>query len=136
MKVVVFSPHAAHDPAALPPGHDVSAVSWQDAGRPDDIGLPKPEHGRLVAEVLRRTAWGRAALTLTFLDRGAVFHRATARDARVFDAVRHADLIVATDRDACYAAWKWQRRARRHGRRIRAALGYPAARALIEETAR
>ncbi len=136
MKVVVFAPTSGHDDALLPAGHDVVVVSWADESGPGLIGLRRSSRWDRIVRALSTTPLTRAILTITPLDRGAVYMRATARDPRVLDAARGADLFIATERDGCFAAWQWQRRARRHGRAAPAALGYPAGRALLESLAR
>jgi hypothetical protein len=48
--------------------------------------------------------------------------------------LEQADLVVAVERDAAYAAWRWNRTADRGGA-LPTVFGYPAARAQIERLA-
>ncbi|MFD1492962.1 hypothetical protein ACFSAT_09575 [Microbacterium wangchenii] len=79
---------------------------------------------------------GRILIRLTPLDAGATFWRATRSTPAARGAIRTADVLVAAERDAGYAAWRWARAARRAGRDLPTVYGYPAARAAVERRAR
>ncbi|WP_400994010.1 hypothetical protein [Agromyces sp. GXQ0307] len=136
MNVVVFSPTDSYGPDAIPAldGNDtVTIVCWGAATELDD-GRIRVAEGALAARLVAAAARNVLARTIVRalpLDTGARFWRATRSHPGITEAVRHADLIVAPERDGGFAAWSWRRLAERKGRRITAVAGYPAARTAI-----
>lgn len=137
MNIVIFAPSSEYDPTnlpALPADAHVAVIAW-DGKVPEGVtGIPLPRPTG-VSESLRRTMSGslpgRVLSRLTPLDPGTTFWRYVRRSAAAGKALREADLVVAVERDAAYAAWKWSRSARR-GKALPTVFGYPAARAQIE----
>lgn len=137
MNIAIFAPSSEYDPANLPnlpADARVAVITWaeQVAEGVDRVRLPRPT-GLLdgLRRGVSRTMPGRVLARLTPLDAGVTFWRATTRSPAARQAIRDADLIVAVERDAAYAAWRWNRSAR--GRKaLPAVFGYPAARAQIE----
>ena len=136
MRVVIFSPTDSYSAEVLPmldPADRATVVRWAGDGS-DEPGRITVGQGTLSARLVaaaRGNMLTRTLVRTTPLDTGARFWRATRSDARVRDAVREADLIVAPERDGGYAAWAWRRLAARKGREIAVVAGYPAARNLI-----
>jgi hypothetical protein len=133
MRIVIFSPTGSYGADSLPALTDadsVTVVSWGSIGAPSDDRVTVRQ-GALSARIVAAAARNVLLRTLVRalpLDSGSRFWRATRRDARVRNAVRAADLLVAPERDGGFAAWSWRRVAARHGREIPAVSGYPAAR--------
>lgn len=136
MRIVIFSPTGSYSSESLPTRADVDeviVVSWTGTGAPSDerIMVPQGSIGARIAAATRGNVMLRTVARVLPTDSGSRFWRATRRDARVRDAVRGADLIVAPERDGGFAAWSWRRVAARHGREVPAVSGYPAARTAI-----
>jgi hypothetical protein len=136
MRIVIFSPTGSYTSESLPTLTDadhVIVVSWAGTGRPseDRITVPQGAIGARFSAAARGSVLLRTMVRIMPTDTGARFWRATRHVARVRDAVRSADLLVAPERDGGYAAWSWRRVALRHGREVPAVSGYPAARTAI-----
>jgi len=138
MRVVIFSPTDSYAPESLPTLSEsdaVTVVTWKGTtmtDAPNRIAVPQSAWSARLVAMAAGNVLARTLVRATPLDVGARFWRATRSDDRVRDAVRHADLIVAPERDGGYAAWSWRRLAARKGREIDAVSGYPAARTSIE----
>jgi hypothetical protein len=138
MRIVVASPSGAGIATALngmPDGSAVTVVSLTRVDLPgvDCIVVPPPSRlARRLDGWARRTAAGRALRRLTPLDPGAAFWRATRRSAAARESIRQAALLVAAERDATYAVWRWARVRRRGGDPFGAVFGFPAARAFVQ----
>lgn len=137
MNIVILAPSSEYDPAslpALPASARVAVISWIPSASEQvtSVRVARPSGA---FDALRRVASGslpgRVLARLTPLDGGATFWRATRRSAPARTVIRSADLLVAVERDAAYAAWRWGRAARRH-KVLPTVFGYPAARAQIE----
>ena len=131
MRIVVFAPRGGStSDLPLDPDDRVTVVCWQDASA-DAVEqvITVPEHplSRRVLTVLGTSLPGRMLTRILPLDTGSRFWRATSTSAAVADQVRKADLIVAAERDAGFAVWRWRRRGGASG----AVRGYPAARVWI-----
>lgn len=137
--ILIVAPSGGLDVASLgplPTDAVLTVVSWEAAARAQSgvgtvIAVP-PRRGRLAALRMRlRAPQGlimRSLVRLSPFDEGVWFWSSASRDAAARSAVRTADLIVALNRDAVYAASRWQRRLRAKGVAVPAVLGYPAAR--------
>lgn len=82
-----------------------------------------------IDDLASRSVVGRVIRRLTPLDPGSTFWRSTRRSAAARESLRKADLVVALERDATYAAWRWVRAERSSG--LRAVYGAIAARAAV-----
>ncbi|WP_203137756.1 hypothetical protein [Microbacterium sp. JZ31] len=111
-RVVLLAPRGVTDEATvagLGDARRLRLVCW--AGAPTAgltaVQLPRPSKRvwRLHA-ALGRGPLGRTLVRLTPADTGALFWRAASRHAEVEAAVHGADLVVAGERDAVYAAWR------------------------------
>lgn len=145
MMIVLLAPSGAVTAEVArgwPDDADVSVVSWTPL--PEDRGVEQilvaPPRG-LVATLggwAMSTTPGRIIRRLTALDPGSQFWRATWTDPSARGALSGSDIIVALERDALFAAWKWARRGRRGRTRATVVSGLPAARAtarrVLEET--
>jgi len=140
MHIVVLAPGAGYDQSSLgslPETARVTVVAWEGK-RPDvdTVSLHRP--GGLAARVSKaaaKTMPGRVLVRLTPLDPGATFFRATRASAAAREAIRSADVLVAAERDAAYAAWRWAKAAARAEATLSAVYGYPAGRAAVEQVA-
>lgn len=65
-----------------------------------------------LVNALWRSAAGRTLVRISPFDQSRRFWRAVRRQPRAFDVVRDADVIVAADRDAIWAAWHLARATR------------------------
>lgn len=131
-RIVVLSATGvgAAELSSLPADAEVTVVGRSGAVDGARLVALPPARGflaRLDALALR-TAPGRAVRRLTWLDPGVVFWRASLRTPGARAALEAADLVVATDRDTRYAAWRWARARRRSGRPLVAVSGMLAAR--------
>lgn len=136
MNIVIFSPTDSYSAEAFPglrSDDQIVVVTWEDpmATAHGRIAVRQPAFGARIFSATRGNVLVRTIVRLLPTDTGARFWRATRGDSRVIDVVRSADLIVAPERDGGFAAWSWQRTAKRHGRKIAAVSGYPAARSVI-----
>ena len=132
MRVVVFLPRGetVRQMPVLESANTITFVCWSQASSDADvIAVAESRVGTGLTAVLSRTLPGRMLTRMLPLDTGVRFWRATARSEQVSVAVRGADLIVAADRDAGFAVWKWLRRCEQP--RPAAVRGFAAARAWI-----
>lgn len=129
IRVVVLAPAGGPVREALPGGGVVQDVVTFATGA-GGIAVPRPGMllQRLDAWALR-TPIGRAVRRLTWLDPGVVFWRATRRSAAARQALSDADVIVAVERDALFAAYMWARARRQDA--VDVVDGYAAARVRI-----
>lgn len=137
MEIVVFSPADSYSSESLPltDADEVTVICWRTRSDAAERRIAVPE-GRTAARIVLAASHNvvaRSIVRILPIDTGARFWRATRSDDRVQDAVRHADLLIAPERDGGFAVWSWRRRALRWGRDIPAVSGYPAARAVIEQ---
>ncbi|MBN8205698.1 hypothetical protein JF550_06970 [Microbacterium esteraromaticum] len=138
MKIVILAPGGGYDASALPmipTDSQVSVLGFESS--PEVVGtvvpLQRPGGWRAkLTAAAARTMLGRVLLRLTPLDPGVVYWRATQASDVARKAIRDADLLVASERDAAYAAWRWHRAHAKVGRQVGSVFGYPAARAAIE----
>lgn len=135
MNLVILAPSSGYDPSNLPDlpkDARVTVVGWDGTGE-GRIGLRQSNGvAKRVRLLASRTMPGRVLVRLTPLDSGATFWRATRRSKNARRVIRSADVLVAAERDAGYAAWRWTQAARRAGDELPTVFGYPAARAVIE----
>jgi len=129
MKIVVLSPSGRNISASvrtLPPDAQISVVTSAAVAH-DEFEIvrlaPPSAPLRAVDAWLLRTPVGRAMRRLSPVDPGSVFERSTRSSSAAAAALVGADLIVAAERDAVYAAWRWARRTS-----AQAVVGFPAAR--------
>jgi hypothetical protein len=132
-RVVVFAPQGVSLENALPDlgaSHHVLLVRW--CGDPSDdeaiVCLPRGRRAEQWARRLSATLPGRVLARLLPLDAGVRFWQASKRSQKVADGVRRADLLVAAERDAGFAVWRWHRRTGA----AHAVRGLPAARTWID----
>lgn len=136
MKIVVLSPAGVFDRASLPGQHEssIELIAWSENDLARTIVLTRPTGlARRFADRVSRHIVGRILVRLTPLDPSVAFWKATRRDPRASAAVLAADLVIAPERDACFAAWKWNREARRGNRAPRSVFGFAAGRTILAE---
>ena len=142
MHIVVLAPSAGFDEGSLPglpDGARVTLIAGEQAVESHAETVVLPRQGGLAARLralASRSMPGRVLIRLTPLDAGATFWRATRSAPSARATIRTADVLVAAERDAAYAAWRWARAARQAGRDLPTVYGYPAARAAVERLAR
>jgi len=148
MDILVVAPHGNLDPSALGEltgAARLTAVCWDSQAPttttmtvlavPARNGVAARLRERFLSSPASRNPIARSALRLTSFDEGRWFWLAASHADAVSASARTARVIVAADRDAVYAAWRWAREARRAGHDVAAVYGYPAARAAIAEAA-
>lgn len=135
MKVVIFSPTDSYSAEMLPltEADTVTVVCWMNHGDGGEgrVALPQGRISTRIVAFAARNVVTRTIVRILPLDTGARFWRATRSVARVQEAVHHADLLIAPERDGAFAVWSWRRRLLRKGRDIPAVSGYPAGRTAI-----
>jgi len=136
VRIVILSPSTVFDDSLASDaeaGVAATVVGWASGPGGADIELPRPTGPlRRLASRVSASAIGRELVDVTPLAPSRAYWRAMRDDPAVAAAVEQADVIVATERDAAYAAWRWHDRLRRKGRHVAAVYGVPAARAAIE----
>lgn len=135
MRVVVFAPNgiAAEVLAELGSTAQVIVVRWNNGEPASDWAhaIVRPPGAQRFVDKLSGTLPGRMVVRMLPVDTGARFWRASRRSSALTEHVRHADLLVAAERDAGFAVWKWMRRSRRAS--LAAVRGIPAARTWIAQ---
>lgn len=133
--VIVLAPSgrlvAGAVPALVAEGAAVVVVAVDPVGSTGHRTIAVGRPGRVTRGLERAmlgTAAGRALRRLTPLDPGSWFWRATRRTDEARRAIGSARVVVAVERDAMYAAWRW---ARRRGEGAAVVYGVPAARAAL-----
>ncbi|MCK2036324.1 hypothetical protein KZC51_09255 [Microbacterium sp. SSW1-49] len=127
MKVVVLAPRGATAVDAIRATGDVETIGWAPSGSDVVVRRPAP----WAAGLQRRLGSGipvRILLRFLGADDATQFARAVASDPSAQRVLASADLVVAAEEDATYAAW----RAARSSSRPRAVYGFAAARAILE----
>ncbi len=142
MRIVIFAPAGGYDSgslAGMADADEVTVIAWSGASSADArlISLADPQTiGSKIDRAAQRTMPGRMLLRLTPRDPGVRFWNATRTSDDARAAIRDADVLIASERDGAYAAWKWARSAARAGHTLPSVFGYPAGRAAIERIAR
>ncbi|KRB36274.1 hypothetical protein [Microbacterium sp. Root180] len=133
--VVILAPGGEISDAALSSlkaeGADVAVITVAPppALGVRSVGVPPPSPAvRRIDGWMRRTAVGRAVRRLTPVDPGSRFWRATRRSREAAELLSSAQIVVAVERDAFYAAW---RSARRGGAGVQVVSGVSAATARL-----
>jgi hypothetical protein len=137
MNIVVLAPsgrHSAEDLPGLTDEDSVTVVCWSGPAVPETDGwvtLRQSHRSARLVAALSRTLPGRMLVRVLPLDGGVRFWRASASAAEVERRIGDADMIIAAERDAGFAAWKWLQRGERGGSTTVAVRGYAAARTRI-----
>lgn len=135
MRVIVFAPNgiARELLTELESTAQVTVVRWNSGEPASDWthAIARPPRAQRVVDRLSGSLTGRMIVRMLPLDTGARFWRASRRSSVLTERVLHADLLVAADRDAGFAVWKWMRRSSRAS--PAAVRGIPAARAWLAQ---
>ncbi|MEV7620308.1 hypothetical protein AB0N59_09210 [Microbacterium sp. NPDC089321] len=132
MRVVVFAPtirSIGDGVSALADAAEVTVLSfapspWEGAR---SVAVGTPGIRSRLSDLARRTPLGRVLRRLTPLDPGAIFAQRVRRSPEAQAAITAADLLVSTERDAQFSAWREARRRARQGAPVAAVTGLPAA---------
>ncbi|MGV9769738.1 glycosyltransferase [Microbacterium sp. NPDC003461] len=119
METVLLKPSGVVDAAALAGLADAGTlrlVCWEGAPTAgiETLHVPRRRSPQVIVRllaVMESTPIGRMLVRLTPWDPGATFWRAIARDRAVHAVAAGADMIVAGERDAIFAAWRLRRSA-------------------------
>jgi G:T-mismatch repair DNA endonuclease (very short patch repair protein) len=137
MHIVVLAPSGQYSADALPAltqADQVTVVCWESR-RPTDaadwVTVRESARSAWMVSMLSRSLAGRMVVRALPLDTGVRFWRASSMVPRVAQTVGEADMIIAAERDAGFAAWKWLQHSLRAGSAPMAVRGYAAARARI-----
>ncbi|MDQ0725930.1 hypothetical protein [Microbacterium sp. W4I20] len=125
MRVVILAPRATQDTESLRADAAATVIGWDEA----DIRVQAP--ARWTSAVRRVLGGGfvaRIPLRLLGADAGTQFARRVRADAAAQRALSAAELIVAADEDAVFAAWKAGRASQRPARIV---YGSAAAREVL-----
>lgn len=129
MRITVLAPGGSADAVSLEEFGDVAVVGLEGAEVTLPVRAPNARSQRIAA-ALSRTFPTRALLRVLPWEPSTWFARAIAADPRARAALTEADVVVAADPDAVYAAW----RIARPSARVRSVVfGFPAARAACED---
>lgn len=114
----------------------MSSIVWAGAGE-GTVRLTRPSGlGARLAARCARSFVARELVRLTPADPAVALWKATCATVPVQALMADADLIVAAERDASYAAWRWNRLLARRGRDVAAVYGFPAASVVVQERRR
>lgn len=141
MRIVVLAPSGGFAGSVLPglPSDAVVSVvalpgTTNEGAEVVQVSLPAGV-GERITRVAARSVPGRVLLRLTPLDPGVRYWRSAMKSERARALLARADIVIASERDAGYAAWRWTRAMRRTRPERVAVFGYPAGRAAIERIA-
>lgn len=142
MEILIIAPNSALHVellGRLDDGVHVAAVGWAkkegiEGVRYITVPPPRGLTARLRSAILplaMKNVITRSLLRLSGFDEGVWFFKAAQRVPDATAAARAAQVIISSERDAIYTAWRWGQERQRSSSPAAAVHGYPAGRAAI-----